>query len=696
MSEQSTINLLAIDAEPGNVEHIAQPLKSGGFKVNAAHATQEDDIRNAINYKPLDLIILRPSEGLPTLAQIRAWITAADHAIAIIAMTDAASSQRPAELMQAGADNVCDMNDPDYLVAMVGKELNHLQLRKQSRSQQIRLQESERRSRSLLDNSRDAIAYLHEGVHIYANAAYLKLFGYSKEEEMEGVTLMDLVIPPDHDKLKRFLRSSIKLGKANEPLEVTGMDRKKRPFTLHMECQPTTVNDEPCLQILIHDSAEQQGFQKRIRELSKRDTLTGLYNRKFFTEYLNKIQAGELPVGAAVLYILITDYRSITHQLGLEAADQLLGDLAQRLQQLIPPQALVARFFDAVFTIYLPETPRETAVEISQQIREAINTHVSHAAHQLVTTTVCIGICLVQDRRENATQILNNADQACETARQKGGDSIAVYRPPDSRSALARQEDEFLLQLRDAIAEERLELLYQPIASFQGNPTERYKAYLRLLDEERNPLSLEVLGPVAESYGLMQQLDKWILMHSLQALAQHHQKTGKAAVLFVRISDNSVRDMDFCDWLERRLSELNLAGEAVVIEVAEKCTEKSFREAQILRDKLKALGCRFALSHFGGKPHSERILLHLKPDYIKLDIMLIQQLAEVQGDDSARIALAALTEKAQEMKIAVVAADVATAFQMASIWQFGVSLVQGDMVQEAAPQMGFDFAQFAG
>lgn len=696
MSEQSSINLLAVDADPTQVEHIAQTLKTAGYKAHASRSTQEGEIRNFIDYKPLDLIILHPSESLPTLGDIRAWITDADHDIPIIVITSNESAQRPAELMGAGADNVCDLTDLDYLVTVVRKELAHLQLRKQSRSQQIRLQESERRSRSLLDNSRDAIAYLHEGVHIYANAAYLKLFGYIKEEEIEGVTLMDLVIPPDHDKLKRFLRSSIKSGKASEPLEITGMDRKKRPFTLHLECQPTTVNDEPCLQILIHDSAEQQNFQQKIRELSKRDTLTGLYNRKYFTGYLNKIQAGDLPVGAAVLYILITDYRSITHQLGLEAADQLLGDLAQRLQQLVPPQALVARFFDAVFTVYLPETSRETAVEISQQIHEAINSHVSHAAHQLVTTTACIGICLVQDRRENATQILNNADQACENARQQGGDSIEVYRPPDSRSALARQEDEFLLQLRDAIAQERLELIYQPIASFQDNSIERYKAYLRLLDEDRNPLSLEVLGSVAESYGLMQQLDKWTLVHSLQGLAQYKQKTGKAAVVFVRVSDNSVTDIDFCDWLERRLSDLNLSGDAVVIEMAEKCAEKSFKEAQILRDKLKTLGCRFALSHFGGKSHSEQILLHLKPDYIKLDILLIEQLAEVQGDDSARMALAGLAEKAQEMNIAVVAADVSTAFQMASIWQFGVSLVQGDMVQEPTPQLGFDFAQFAG
>lgn len=697
MSEQSLVNLLVVDHEPDNVSHIVQTLQTAGHVVQVYHASQEDDIRNAIDYKPLDVIMVRVDESLPAVTQVRTWVTQATNDIPIIALLENEENQNPTELLRSGADNVGYLSDTDYLVLVVGKEIEHLKLRKQVRSQEIRLQESEHRSRNLLDSASDGIAYLHEGAHIYANPAYLKLFGFADESEIEGVALLDLVIPPHHDKLKRFLRSSIRSGKVEESLELTGMNRIKRPFPMKMDCQPTRVNDEPCLQIVIHNSIEQQNYQKQIRELTKRDTLTGLYNRKFFTEHLNKIQAGEISTGGGLLYILITEQRKISNQLGLEAADQLLSDLGQRLQQLVPSQALVGHLFDAVFAVYLPETSREDVLKLGQQIREAVNTHVSHAAQQLVSTTACIGICLIQDRRENATQMLSNANQACETARQKGGDEIELYRPPDSRSALVRQEDEHLLVIRDAIAEERMELAYQPIANFQGNPSERYKVQLRLFDEERSSFSLDVLGQVAESFGLMQQLDKWAIMHSLKDLAVYNkQQEGKSATLFVRISANSVTDIDFCDWLDRRLKDEGLTGNALVIEISEACAEKYFKEAQVLRNRLRDMTCGFALSHFGGRSHSERIMIHLKPDYIKMDIALIEKLAEADGDDSARSALAALAGKAQEMNIPVVAADVSTAFQMASIWQFGVSLVYGNMVQEATPQMAFDFQQFAG
>jgi diguanylate cyclase (GGDEF)-like protein/PAS domain S-box-containing protein len=698
VSEQSLVNLLVIDHQPDNVDHIVQTLQTAGYVVQVYHATQEEEIRNYIDYKPLDIIMAHLGENLPTVAQVHGWVTQAANDIPIIALMDEEKSQNPAELLRNGADNVGDLREPDRLVVEVDKEIEHLKLRKQVRSQEIRLQESEQRSRNLLDSAGDGIAYLHEGAHIYANPAYLKLFGFADESEIEGVALMDLVIPPHHDKLKRFLRASIRSGKVEESLELTGMDRKKRPFPIKMDCQPTRVNDEPCLQMVIHNSIEQQHYQKQIRELTKRDTLTGLYNRKFFTEHLNKIQSGELPTGGGLLYILITEQRKISNQLGLEAADQLLSDLGQRLQQLVPSQALVGHLFDAVFAVYLSETTRENILELGQQIREAINTHVSHTAQQLISTSACIGICLIQDRRENATQILSNAVQACENARQKGGDGVELYRPPDSRSSLAKQEDEHLILLRDAISQERMELAYQAIASFQGNTLERYKLHLCLLDEERSPLSLDMLGQVAESFGLMQQLDKWAIIHSLKDLAAYNnQQDDKSATLFMRISANSVTDIDFCDWLERRLKDEDLPGKALVIEITETCVEKFFKEAQTLRNKLQAMGCGFTLSHFGGKTHSERLMIHLKPDYIKLDITLIEKLAEAEGeDDDARAGLAKLAEKAQEMNILVVAADVSTAFQMASIWQFGVSLVYGNMVQEATPKMAFDFQQFAG
>ncbi len=696
MSEYNLINLLVIDQSPATSEPITQTLRTAGYLVQQFYAAQEKEIHNIIDYKPLDLIIMRPSQNLPPLSAIREWVEASYQDIPIIAIVDNFAQQKPLELLRTGADNFVELSDPEYLQIVVRKELHHAQLRKEGRSQGIRLEESEARLRMLLDSSRDAIAYIHEGAHVYTNPAYLKQFGYANEEEMAGIALMTLVVPDDRDELKRFLLRSFKAGKRVGPIELTGLDKQQNQFPILMECLPTRMHDEPCLQISIQNPAQQQQLEQQLKEFSKRDAFTGLYNRKFFTDHLNKIHTGAAEPGGAVFYILITNYRSINEQLGLEAADQLSVELAELLKEVVTEKEIVARFADAVFTVYTPDASSKTALQLAERLSKAIETHASHASHALIGPSSAIGICLVRDRRDNATQVLSNANRACEIARQQGDHQVQIYTPPNTELGMAKQEEELVERIREAISAERLNLLFQPIASFQGDTTERYKVYLRILDENHNPLSLASVAPVAESRGLMHLLDKWVIAQGLGALGKHYQGSGKLATLFIHISSNSLLEQDFYPWLENKLRDSGLPGTALVMEVAEASVEQYFKETQSLRERLHQLECGFAVSHFGGKANSERILVNLTPDYVKLESALIEKLAKNKKDETSRLVVAGITEKAQEMNIPIVATNIATAPQMASIWQFGVTLAQGDMVQEPSSQMDFDFQQFVG
>ena len=169
---------------------------------------------------------------------------------------------------------------------------------------------------------------------------------------------------------------------------------------------------------------------------------------------------------------------------------------------------------------------------------------------------------------------------------------------------------------------------------------------------------------------------------------------AKPPILFVRLSRNSLADKEFFDWLAKRFQDSRLAGHYLVLEVKEDNADDCFEETKQLRARLRELGCGLALSHFGGKTHSERLLKELVPDYIKLDGSLIERLAKAK-DENSRKAMADLARQAQGLKTRVVAAGVSTAPQMASIWQFGVTLVQGSMVADAGPGLDFDFKQFA-
>ena len=697
MSSPSVINLLIVDRSQSDIDHIVQTLRGDGYQVESLNTDQTETARNAINYQPLDLILLRVAEDLPTLAETRLMVTEAQQDIPIIAVVDDVirARYRPARLLGEGADNFFYLDDADHLVTVVRAELHHLQARKRERSFEIRFKESEIRSQALLENIQEAIAYIHEGVHAYANPAYLRLFGYEDRSELAAIQLVHMVPPGYRDALKSVLRRSIRSGKAVEPVELVGLRRNGQTFSILLECAPTRMNDEPCTQIIVRDTTPKKSdYDQQLENLLKFDDATGLYSRRFFMETL------EINHNGAVLYILLTDYAAIRYAMGFEAIEQFVVEAVGLFKGMLALDDVAAHFASGVFTIFVPANSPTQPQDLAEHIRAVIAEHSFQVSGKLFTTTCCIGICQAHDTHESAVQILSHADRACEAARQKGGNQIEVYAPPredqrSSRAAISPQDEAILRLIRTALSKGRLGLMYQPIVSFENAEEARYKVYLQIMDDEDKPQTMDKLGSVAVRYNVMGALDKWTIIRGLAMLLDIQRAAAKPPILFVRLSRNSLSDREFFDWLAKRFQDSRLAGHYLVLEVKEDNADDCFEETKQLRARLRELGCGLALSHFGGKTHSERLLKELVPDYIKLDGSLIERLAKAK-DENSRKAMANLAQQAQELKTRVVAAGVSTAPQMASIWQFGVTLVQGNMVAEAGPRIDFDFKQFAG
>lgn len=691
MSDYPLIHLLIVDRSLSDIEQVTRILRNAGYLIHVFHADQKKVIRGIIESKPLDLILARSADQLPAIAEIHGWITDTGKDIPILAMVDAQTAHKPAGILTDGAQNLFHLEDPQHLTAVVGNELHHLQVRRQAHQCQGLLKEAEQRFRSLLDSSQQAIAYTHEGVHIHANPVYLRLFGYAGEADLEAVTLMNLVTRQDRDTLKAFLRRYDREAPADiKPVKLSGLRSDSTSFPLQMECIPARINHESCLQVIVHDLSQPADRQQQFDEFAKRDILTGLYSRKFFSQYLEQVNDRPGKTGGAVLYILLTDYRSISERLGLEAVDQMVIDMAGAVQQCVGKSEVIARFSDATFTIYTPDSSRKSVQALGEKIRKAIKEQVSHAAEKLITTTCCIGIYMIGEGKVGASQILSHADRACETARQMGGDQVQIYRPSIDTDE-TQHDEEIVSLIQEAVAEDRLSLLYQPIASLRDDAQDCYRVHLCILDDNQQPLSLRSLAAVAERRGLMGSLDKWVIARGMEALLAR-QQAGHYTTLFIRISCNSMIDGTFIDWLDTRLKSNQIPASALVLEIDEGSAERYFKEVKALRERLRQLGCGFALSHFGERPHPERIAQQLSPSHIKLDSDLIDKLA---ANPAHRQSLATLIEQLKSMDIRVIAEKVASAPQLAHIWQFGITLVQGSLVQERSPVMDFDFQQFA-
>lgn len=694
MSDPSIINLLIVDRSRSDIEHIAKTLRGDGYQLELIDTDQADQARNAIDYQLLDLILLRPAEDLPTTAEVRLMVAESGQDIPLIVVVDDEYRQqhKPARLLEEGADNYFYLDDADHLVAVARKELAHSQARKRGQSFETRFKESENRAYALLENIQEAIAYIHEGVHTYANPAYLHLFGYERKEDLANIQLVHMVPPIYRDALKSVLRRSIRSGRAVEPVELVGVRINGQTFPILLECAPTRMNDEPCTQIIVRDATpDKNAFNQQVEDLLKYDDATGLYSRRFFLETL------EIDHEGSVLYILLTDYSAIRYAMGFEAVEQFVVEVAGLFKGMLALEDITAHFASGVFTVFLPANSPTDPVAVAGRICAATAEHTFHVGGKIFTTTCCIGIFQAKDGQETAVQILSHADRACEMARQKGGNRFEVYKPPkeEKKGGINPQDEAVIRLIRNALTKGRLSLNYQPIVSFETAEEARYKVYLQILDEESGkPQPMDKLGPVAARYGAMGALDKWTIIRGLSVLMEIQQAGVKPPILFVRISNNSLLDKDFFDWLSKRFKDSRLQGNHLVLELKEDNAEECFEETKLLRGRLRELGCGVALSHFGGKANSDRLLKEIVPDYIKLDGSLIERLAKAK-DENSRRSMATLAGQAQQLKARIVAAGVSTAPQMASIWQFGVTLVQGNMVAEAGPKLDFDFKQYA-
>jgi diguanylate cyclase (GGDEF)-like protein/PAS domain S-box-containing protein len=700
VSDPSLINLLILDRSQPDIDHIVKTLRGDGYQPELTQTDQAEEARGVINYQPLDLILLRIADELPTLAEIRLIVAEAQQDIPIIAVLDDDHRQgyRPARLLEEGADNYFYLDDADHLVATIRKEWRHLRDRKRQQSFEVRFKESEIRSQALLENIQEPIAYIHEGIHAYANPAYLRLFNYARKEELAHIHLVHMVPPGHRDALKSVLRRSIRSGKAIEPVELVGLRSNGQTFPILLECAPIRMNDEPCTQIIVRDATpEKSPYNQQLEEMLKFDEVTGLYSRRFFLEAL------EIDHDGVALYVLFTDYSTIRHAMGFQALEQFMREAANLIKQMLSSDDMGAHFASEVFVIYLPARSSTDPLALADRIRETIAQYNFKINGKLFTTTCCIGIYDAHGSHENALQILSHADRACEAARQRGGNQVETYTPPKEESqpsgttdAVISEEDQAVIRLiREALTNGRFSLNYQPIVSFENADEARYKVYLRIADESGDRQPIDKLGSVAVRYGIMSTLDKWTIIRGMTGLIEIQKRGDKPPILFMRLSRNSLSDKDFLDWLIKRFKESRLAYSLLVFEIKEDDADECFEETRLLKVRLRELGCGVALSHFGGKPHSERLLQELVPDYIKLDGSLIERLAKAK-DDKSRQAMAAMAQQAHDLKTRVVAAGVTTAPQMASIWQFGVTLVQGSMVAEASEQLDFDFRQYAG
>jgi len=695
--EDKIINLIVIDDSFDSEEIIISKLRTAGYTARSARVEDDEDFLEALGTQVPDLVIYFDGMELISLKQTIECLKK-DKKTENSRVIVVNKNQQPdvVAAIRSGAVDATSFTTIDHLLLIIAREyqssVSARKIAKLSKS----FNESEKRCNSLLDSSRDAIAYIHEGMHVYSNQSYLEMFGINQSDDLEGLPILDMVVAEGRDAFKSFLRNYTKNEAGIENIETKLRKPDGEEFSGEMEFSPAQIEGEPCIQIIIRqEDGNSEELERQLKLLSQQDQLTGLFNRQFFVEKLQATisNCGKNEYTAALMEIHIDNFDDIKNSVGVVESDKYLIAMAKTLKEVASDEDILCRYTHDSFAVVGINYTKENIESYAAELQKAVAQLETTINGSNVNTTCCIGIALIDGDSPEFDDILARAEKAITKAVENGVNQLFTYIPDKGELTRHEADAKCKEELTNALKNDKFVLHYQPVVSLHGDTDERYEVFVRLENNESEGLIMPVdFFPVAERIGMATAIDRWILYQTIQAHSER-QKQGKNSRFFIKLSASSIKDETLIDWLSYQLKEKKIADYTLNFAIKESTAVTNLKNAKALSQKLKALKCGLMLDDFGAGTNPFQLLDHIYVDYVRMEGSFMENLAEnPQNQESIKN----IAEQAAQLGKLSVAQQVPDAGSLSILWGMGINFIQGYFLQEPLPTMEYDFTEMSG
>ena len=686
---ETMVRLLIIDDSVEDAEAIVSGLRNGGVAVRPSRPEQADDLPAMLSSQPLDLVLVAQVSKLISAADVISQVEASGKDLPVVMVLDKIDKTTVLDAIDLGARSFVLRSHIDHVRSVVRSEFADLEARRSQRRLEGQVRETERRCDALIASSRDPIAYVHEGMHIRANDAYLEMFGFETFDDVEGMSLLDLVAPAHVEGFKKLLKGLSK-GEAPPPryeLEARGMDGSG--FAAVMEFTAATYEGEACQQIVFRRQENDPELARELDELRRIDQVTGLLNRQTFLHALEDAVAAAAHDGAnhGLLLIEPDHHLQLLQDIGLDAADALAAALAERIRPLLRDTDQAARFGEHSFAVLARDSDHARTSQLAEQIRAAMSKDVIEAGERSLSVTISIGGVQVSERIASVSQVLAKASHGLKSSIGFGGDRVEIFDP----GAVDRAEEERIAQwvtrIRNALDNNRFLLHFQPVVSLHGEPGAMYEAYLRLDGVDGELVPPMAFLPIAEEHGLMDEIDRWVAGQAIKIIGERARGNHPTRVL-VKVSQASFNDDRLSNHIASQLAEHDAPANALILQLTESKVFTHLRDAQRFRTSIVALGCQVGLEQFGSGLNSMQLLSHFEPSFLKIDRSFVQELSKTPEHQKR---IREIAEKAKARNIRTIAEFVEDPASMSNLFTSGVDYVQGNFLAPPSAEMNYDF-----
>jgi len=420
--------------------------------------------------------------------------------------------------------------------------------------------------------------------------------------------------------------------------------------------------------------AHAEKTEAQLRYIADHDSLTGLLDRRRFRSELDQYVSFTARYGGqgAVMIIDIDGLKAINDSLGHHAGDQLIRRVAGIMRERVRTTDIVARLSGDEFAVLMPQTDTAGALQLGEDLR--LQVAESAALSEAESATISVGITMFGGERDvGAESVLVAADQAMYRAKEEGRNQIALFQDPEEPQRQQRRRQTTSARIRDALTQDRLSLHTQPIHNLASGGIERYELLLRMTDEDGELLPAASFIEAAERSGMVQELDRWVVVRALELLATR-EREGAPVSLHVNLSGASVADISVLEFIERRLDEGTADPSRCTFELTETGHVHDYEAATGFADRLTEFGCQVAIDDYGAGFGPFHYLKRIPFDLIKIDGSFIR---DMPNSDADQLTVQAIVQIARGLGKTTIAEYVQDDLTTQMLREYGVDMAQG-------------------
>ncbi|MDB5901781.1 MAG: signal transduction protein [Betaproteobacteria bacterium] len=545
------------------------------------------------------------------------------------------------------------------------------------------LLESENRYRDLVETSHDLIwATDAEGRFTYLNTAAYDIFGLAPKD-LIGRCFFNFEAGAAHVGNRRFLATLRRKGEVkNYVTHVLTTDGENRWIGINARLTNDDLGEPLGIRGTARDITEQHVATQRIEHLALHDPLTDLPNR-------HSLQIGieaamqDSSVGA-LLFIDIDHFKYVNDNFGHRAGDQLIIGVGSVLREVVRGcGGEVYRLGGDEFAIHLPEALRKQANHAAELALDAVRHYRFQASEQRVVSNLSasIGIALYPFHGSDVPSLFSNVDIAMYQAKELGRNRHMVFDQASDNLRSTHKRVHWAKRIRDALDDDRITLFAQPVVRLKDQKAMHHEVLVRLRDDQGGFILPSTFIEIAESLSLVQELDLQVV-EKLLAFMREHNQVGKKLRYFVNLSRVSIADPHWVKRLMSLLTATQVDPTQLVFEITETAAMSEIDVTLSFINRLKDIGCRFALDDFGAGFSSFYYLKRFEVDYLKIDGSFIRDLAT---DEGSRLFVRALNDVARGLSKQVVAEWVESPEALKLLVEMGAQYGQGYIFRKPMP-----------